>query len=110
MTRIKASATGDLAAPKPLPAVALRPWLLGTTGLAVAAAVVIAVVSLTKPEDAPRVETPPVAVPDETPLPDPEAAVQTLAHLLEQQELLQRDARKLGAHLREHVILFRPVD
>jgi hypothetical protein len=110
MTRIEASRTGDVATPKPLPAFALRPWLLGASGLAAAAALVIAVVTFTNPEDAPQAETPPVAVPDETPLPDPEVAVQTLAHLLEQQELLQRDARKLGAHLRERVILFRPVD
>ena len=33
-----------------------------------------------------------------------------LADALVQQELLQRDAQKLGAHLREHVILFQAVD
>jgi hypothetical protein len=41
-------------------------------------------------------------------LPDQDDPLQNLAHTLVQSELLLRDARKLGAHLRENVILFRP--
>jgi hypothetical protein len=41
-------------------------------------------------------------------LPDQEDPLQSLAHNLVQSELLLRDARKLGIHLRENVILFRP--
>ncbi len=110
-------------APQPVPAPTraadLRPWILGASGLAAAAALVIAVISLTKPDpaDHSQADTPPV-IPERVPVvaPEvprnqpPESPAQALAHVMHQQELLQRDARKLGAHLRERVILFRPVD
>jgi len=60
---------------------------------------------------APEAPMPAVALIDEEPATDPtdlEDAFQALAHVLTQQTLLQRDARKIGAHLRENVILFQP--
>jgi len=43
------------------------------------------------------------------PAPNPPREM-TLAYAMQQQELLQRDALKLGAHLRENLILFRTVE
>lgn len=86
----------------------LNPWLLGGTGLAAALAVIIVITTSTKPSTelqtaAPAMVTPPKTVFVPSPLADPHS----LARMIHQQELMQRDARKLGAHLRQHVILFQ---
>ena len=44
-----------------------------------------------------------------TPSPEPPREM-TVAYAMQQQELLQRDALKLGAHLRENLILFQVAD
>jgi hypothetical protein len=96
-----------------------RPHLgLAMAGLAAAAAVIVAAIMLLHEPD---VETGTAAsaqpsMPDEPreepvpPAPRTEDPSRLLADALVQQELLQRDAQKLGAHLREHVILFQSME
>lgn len=101
----------------PKPAFAIPRWL-PLAGLA-AVIMVLFAVSLKEPEEAPASVTEvsdfdPVAVveeEEETPQePLIEEAVATVASLVEQQKLLRRDAKKLGHHLRERVILFQSTD
>ena len=53
---------------------------------------------------------PPIVEVEEPVKPVEESPAQALATLLQQQEFLRRDARKLGMHLQERVILFRAVE
>lgn len=58
--------------------------------------------------------SPPPAPPSESPnlieeIPGTQT-VRAVANLIEQQELIRRDAKKLGSHLRERVILFQSTD
>lgn len=91
----------------------IRPWVLAS-GLAATAAVVLAILAITKPEQPNELVTDPPPTPDQpvvSPTPQLEPArEQTLAYVMQQQELLQRDFQKLGAHLRENLALFQPVD
>ena len=98
-----------------------RSWVFGTAGLVAAAILVLAVVIFngSEPEQAgnelvnapPSIVVDPAPTPEPvTPVPEPVQPTPTLAQMMQQQEFLQRDARKLGAHLRERVILFRPLN
>lgn len=93
----------------------IRPWWIAV-GAAAAAALAIAVIQVTRPNDGGQAgpsepESPPVEVIDpRPPNPAPAPPAPTLVQLIEQQELLQRDAQRLGAHLRERVILFQPLN
>lgn len=105
--------------PRSTPTASVRPWILGASAVAAAVALVISFTSPTKPKPSGpvQVQSPPVAseavpsesqeLPRERDLENPPLA---FTDLLRQQELLQRDTLKLGEHLRERVILFRPAE
>ncbi|MDE0594450.1 MAG: hypothetical protein OSB65_04315 [Roseibacillus sp.] len=91
----------------------IRRWVVAS-GLAATAAVILALLILNKSDEPTEMVTDPPPIPVQ-PLvpPTPQGAPvreQTLAYVVRQQELLQRDFQKLGAHLRENLILFRPRD
>lgn len=102
------------ALPKPEPRVAGagRPWrpaLLWSLGMVALIAVTLSVAfsgnpveeeqtKVREPEESTPVVDPPKPAPKEEPL---------LADAKRQEELLMRDVQKLGAHLRENVILFQ---
>jgi hypothetical protein len=93
--------------------VPIRRWVVAS-GLAATAAVVLALLFLDKSDEPNEMvaDPPPIPVQPVAP-PTPQGAPvreQTLAYAVRQQELLQRDFQKLGAHLRENLILFRPRD
>ncbi|MFT6180907.1 MAG: hypothetical protein ACJA1W_003261 [Akkermansiaceae bacterium] len=98
------------AAPKPSK---FQPRVLGA-GLATAIAAAIIAMIFINPNDngnkGPIAEASPPVPKEEPSLAPAENPMQSLAVLMKQQELLRRDARKLGAHLRERVILFQPVN
>ncbi|YCM44799.1 hypothetical protein V2O64_02045 [Verrucomicrobiaceae bacterium 227] len=101
----------------PEPAAVIQPdraWVWSRGGLIAAAAAVVlmigilSVIPFNQPDlvlDDPveEVATPPVALPQAP-------RELTLAYAMQQQELLQRDALKLGTHLRENLILFQRGD
>lgn len=93
--------------------VPIRRWVVAS-GLAATAAVVLALLFLNKSDEPSEMVTdpPPIPVQPLAPPPPQGAPVreQTLAYAVRQQELLQRDFQKLGTHLRENLILFRPRD
>lgn len=69
---------------------------------------------LPEPEPLASEPSPPVAPPSGSPnlveeIPGRQT-VRAVANLIEQQELIRRDAKKLGSHLRERVILFQSTD
>jgi hypothetical protein len=109
-----AIAGAKVAPSKPeIPPLHFRAWIaVGAT--AVVALIAAALVRHFEPlpESAVLAQGPPPPEPmTRTPvreLPDQEDPLQSLAHNLVQSELLLRDARKLGIHLRENVILFHP--
>lgn len=102
--------------PVPAPSVIRFPSLIAVAAAAAAITMLIGHGFWPSPApDAPAIaETPPQPAPappnePSTALPAEEQdPLQALAHAMTQQTLLQRDARKLGHHLRQNVILFQP--
>lgn len=90
-----------------------QPWVLGA-GLATAIAAAIIAVTFINPDDigdeGPTAKASPPVTQEEPSVAPAESPMPSLALLVKQQELLRRDARKLGAHLRERVILFQAVN
>lgn len=96
--------------PKPAPD---RSWMAGA-GLATAAAIVLGVMTILQSdhsgEDHSTAQSPTPSGPVKPTVDSTGDPAPSLASLVEQRELLERDARKLGAHLRERVILFQSVN
>ncbi len=111
MAMIKRGEQGP--AVKPAFTVLVRPRVV-VCGAAATAAVVLTLLFLNNPDEPGELVTdlPPTLVQPLGPPPPQGAPVreQTLAYAVRQQELLQRDFQKLGAHLRENLILFRSRD
>lgn len=90
-----------------------RSWMAGA-GLMALVAIILVAMTFLKTDRSGEAEsfaqTPPSQPQVEPTLDSAGNPTPSLASLVKQRELLERDARKLGAHLRERVILFQAVN